>query len=78
MGYDAPPHQQREGDLLRIDCAECVLEATDACRDCVVTFLLGTEADRPVVVELAEARAMRELGRVGLAPPLRHRPRRTG
>jgi hypothetical protein len=40
----------------------------------VVTFLCGIEADQPVVVDLAEARAMRLLGEAGLAPPLRHRP----
>lgn len=58
---------------LTIDCDECELQATDACDDCVVTFLCGTEAGRPVVVELAEVRAIRNLEAVGLAPPLRHR-----
>lgn len=60
---------------LLIDCDECTLHATDACKDCVVSHLLGTEPERPVVVELAEARALRELDRAGLAPPLRHRQR---
>jgi hypothetical protein len=57
---------------LVIDCDCCALQGTEACGDCVVTFLCGTEADGPVVVDMAEARAMRELGRAGLAPPLRH------
>jgi hypothetical protein len=58
---------------LTIDCDECLLQGTEACGDCVVTFLCGVEAGRPVVVDLAEARAMRVLGDAGLAPPLRHR-----
>ncbi len=58
--------------VLRIDCDECALQATDACEDCVITFLCGTEASTPVVVDLAEARAMRLLDDAGLAPPLRH------
>lgn len=60
-------------DPLRIDCDECTLQHTEACADCIVTFLCGVEADVPVVVDLAEARAMRLLGEAGLAPPLRHR-----
>lgn len=60
-------------EALHIDCDACVLQDSDACADCVVTFLCGTAADRPVVVNLAEARAMRVLGDAGLAPPLRHR-----
>lgn len=60
---------------LSIDCDECALQFTSACEDCVVTFLCGLEAAAPVVVDLAEARAMRLLGEAGLAPPLRHRHR---
>ena len=58
--------------VLRIDCDECALQCTDACEDCIITFLCGTEASSPVVVDLAEARAMRLLDNAGLAPPLRH------
>lgn len=57
---------------LVIDCDHCALQSTSACDDCVVSFLCGTEASSPVVVDLAEARAMRLLGEAGLAPPLRH------
>jgi hypothetical protein len=59
-------------DPLVIDCDTCVLQDTDSCADCVVTFLCGVDASEPVVVDLAEARAMRELEVAGLAPPLRH------
>jgi hypothetical protein len=65
--YDDDPES-----VLRIDCDECALQSTPACEDCVVTFLCGAEASTPVVVDLAEARAMRLLGQGGLAPPLRH------
>lgn len=63
--------------MLHIDCDECILQDTEACGDCVISFLCGTDADAPVVVDLAEARAMRLLDEAGLAPPLRHR-RSTG
>ena len=65
--FDDHPHA-----VLRIDCDECALQATDACADCIISFLCGTEAGSPVVVDLAEARAMRLLDDAGLAPPLRH------
>jgi hypothetical protein len=56
---------------LTIDCDRCVLRHTDACDDCVVTFLLGREPEDAVVIDAAEARAMRMLGRAGLVPELR-------
>ena len=74
------PGPPSEDGVLCIDCDECVLQGTEACGDCVITFLCGGIEDAPVVVDLAEARAMRILDDAGLAPPLRHspRPRRTG
>ena len=56
---------------LTIDCDRCVLRHTDACDDCVVTFLLGREPDDAVLIDADEARAMRMLGRAGLVPELR-------
>ena len=53
------------------------MEGTDACSDCVVTFLCGREADDAVIIDVTEARALRLLEQGGLAPALRHR-RRTG
>lgn len=69
----APSHPE----VLRIDCDECVLQDTEACGDCVVSFLCGVEASEPVVVDLAQVRAMRLLDEGGLAPPLRHQRRAT-
>ncbi|MCU1350865.1 MAG: hypothetical protein JWM05_74 [Acidimicrobiales bacterium] len=62
---------------MRIDCDDCTMQHTEACADCVVTFICEREAGAPVVVDLVEARAMRLLGDAGLVPRLRH-TRRTG
>jgi hypothetical protein len=64
-------------DPLVIDCTECVMQHTDACEDCVVTFLCEREPDDAVIIDVAEVRALRAMGEVGLVPQLRHR-RRTG
>jgi hypothetical protein len=55
-----------------IDCADCSLEGTDACADCVVSFICGRQPDEAVVVDVREARALRVLGSAGLVPELRH------
>jgi len=47
------------------------MQRTSACDDCVVTFICGREPDEAVVFDVAEARAVRLLGEVGLLPPLR-------
>lgn len=62
---------------LTIDCGTCRMQHTPACGDCVVTFLVGRQADDAVVVDAAEFAALRRLGRAGLVPDLRH-DRRTG
>ena len=61
--------------VLTIDCGSCSLEGSDACGDCVVTFLCGREPDEAVVIDVAEARSVRLLGQAGLVPALRHRRR---
>jgi hypothetical protein len=61
--------------VLRIDCAECVLEGSEACADCVVTWLVGREPGTAVVIDVAEVRALRALEHGGLVPSLRHRRR---
>jgi hypothetical protein len=60
---------------MRIDCNECVMQHTDACGDCIVTFLL----DRPegaVIFDVAEERALRVLHDAGMAPENRFEPQR--
>jgi hypothetical protein len=60
------------GPTISISCADCELRHTDACADCLVTFVLGREPDDAVVVDVAEARALRTISRAGLVPELRH------
>ncbi|HET9071628.1 MAG TPA: hypothetical protein VFN60_06910 [Acidimicrobiales bacterium] len=60
---------------LTIDCAECEMQDTPACADCVVSFICGREPDDALVIDAAEERAVRLLGRAGLVPRLRHRQR---
>ena len=57
---------------ISISCDDCELQHTDACDDCLVSFVLGREPDDAVVVDVDEARAMRMLTRAGLVPALRH------
>jgi hypothetical protein len=57
---------------LTISCDECVMRDTDACDGCVVSFICGREPDDAVIIDVAEERAIRLLGRSGLVPPLRH------
>jgi hypothetical protein len=59
---------------MRIDCDECRMQDTEACADCVVTFIVGREPGDAVVIDVAEARAVRLLAQAGLVPDLRHEP----
>jgi hypothetical protein len=63
------------GDRI-IDCDECVMAGTQACEDCIVTFIVEREPGDAVVIDADEERALRTLGEGGLAPRLRFRPRR--
>ena len=60
---------------MRIDCDECVMQDTEVCEDCVVTFVMDREPGEPVVIDVAEERAMRMLGGAGLVPRLRLVPK---
>ncbi|HEV3450107.1 MAG TPA: hypothetical protein VG869_02790 [Acidimicrobiia bacterium] len=57
---------------MRIDCDECVMQGTEACDDCVVTFLVRRQPRSAVVLDLDEERALRCLAGAGLVPGLRH------
>jgi hypothetical protein len=61
--------------ILTISCDDCALQGSDACPDCVVTFLCERGTDDAVVVDEDELHAMGLLGRAGLVPALRHAPR---
>ena len=60
---------------MEINCDECVMQATSACDDCVVTFLVARDPGDAVIIDVAEERAVRMLARAGLVPALRHLPR---
>ena len=66
------------GATISIDCGQCVLQGTDACDDCLVSFVLGRDPDDAVVFDAEEARAMRSLSRAGLVPTIRHTRRAEG
>jgi hypothetical protein len=57
---------------LVIDCQTCVARLTDACADCIVTFLCDTPSEAPVVLAQSDAQALRLLRDGGLVPGLRH------
>ncbi len=59
-------------DLI-IDCADCIGPSIGACGDCVVTFLCEREPDDAIVIDVAEARALRLLAEADLVPQLRHK-----
>jgi hypothetical protein len=56
---------------MHIDCDICVARDTEACDDCVVTFLLNTP--RPFDLEDEEIEALEILAEEGLVPRLRLR-----
>jgi hypothetical protein len=60
---------------MRIDCDECRMQHTDACDDCVVSFIVGREPGDAVVIDADEERAVRLLADAGLLPSLRHQRR---
>jgi hypothetical protein len=63
------------GMSLTISCDDCRMQDTDACADCVVTFICGREPEDAIVIDAVEERAVRLLGRAGLVPLLRHERR---
>lgn len=65
------PPRDRPGVTV-IDCGDCIGPSIGACDDCVVTFLCDREPDDAVVIDVAEARALRLLADADLVPRLRH------
>lgn len=58
---------------MHIDCDECQMRRTEACGDCVVTFILDREPGDALVIDVEEERVIRRFTQVGLLPDLRHR-----
>jgi hypothetical protein len=59
-------------ESLVISCDDCAMQHTDACADCLVSFVLNREPGDAVVIDAEEARAVRMLTKVGLVPGPRH------
>jgi hypothetical protein len=57
-----------------ISCDDCRMQGTDACSDCVVTYILD-KPDGAVVFDAAQERAIREMSRAGLLPDVRWQAR---
>jgi hypothetical protein len=62
----------RANRVTTIDCTECIMRDTPVCDDCVVTFVVGRDPGEALVIDAAEARAVRMLSGAGLVPALRH------
>ena len=43
---------------MTIDCGECVMRATQACDDCVVSFVMEREPGTALVIDVAEAEVL--------------------
>lgn len=56
---------------ISISCDECVLNGTDACSDCLVSFVVERDPEDALVIDADEARAVRLLALGGLVPDLR-------
>jgi hypothetical protein len=54
-----------------IDCDQCVARATNACGDCVVTFLLQADDQQSLELDAAQEVALNRLAQHGLVPMLR-------
>lgn len=63
---------------ITVSCDDCRLQDTDACADCLVSFVLGRDPDDAVVIDAVEARAVRMLAGAGLVPSLRFASRAAG
>jgi len=72
---DPVPLADHDAPALVISCDDCVMRGSDACADCVVSFLCDREPGDAVVIDADEARAVRLLTGAGLTPRLRHRAR---
>ncbi|HMK99319.1 MAG TPA: hypothetical protein VK428_03945 [Acidimicrobiales bacterium] len=67
-----------DSSTVSISCDECRLQDSDACDDCLVSFVLGRDPEDALIIDVEEARAMRQLADAGLVPSLRFTSRRGG
>jgi hypothetical protein len=60
---------------MRIDCDDCRMQGTDACGDCIMTFVVGREPGDALVIDAEEERAVRLLASAGLVRDLKYQRR---
>lgn len=71
-------NERDQNSVFTISCDECVMRATSACGECVVTFLLDESSARErsptALADLddEQARVVQLFGRAGMVPRLRH------
>lgn len=77
------PHSEHVGmewtssESLIVDCGSCLVRSKATCADCVVSALMGPNADdsdtpeASVTIDTSERDALRNLAESGLVPPLR-------
>jgi hypothetical protein len=60
-----------------IDCEACAVQYSDACDDCIVSYLVSHDQGSPVILNHDEKHAVDLLADAGLVPPSRFefRPR---
>ena len=54
--------------VLTIDCADCSMQHTTVCRDCLVTYLVNHTESEPVRFDADELQAVELLAEAGLVP----------
>ena len=67
------PTVNETSPVLIISCDTCIMRNTDACNDCMMSFLCDSHETEAVVLNLQELRDIRLLAQAGLVPTLRHR-----
>lgn len=58
---------------LVVSCETCIMRLSDACADCLVTFMCGDATETTVIFDIDEQRALSLLANAGMVPTLRHR-----
>jgi hypothetical protein len=59
-------------DTITISCDDCSMRHTEACRDCIVTYVCDRGPTEPVVLDAPTLVALGRLSAAGLVPGLRH------
>lgn len=61
--------------VIEVDCGRCELAGSEACDDCLVSFVIGQPGCQGIAADAEESTVVRLLSGAGLVPALRHLPR---